>query len=269
MNNCNGFALRDAARKQQTPPRGATKHLARVRNRQWPHSNENCSLPTREALLNTSAAKSPNARAIAYPSTGCQIQLERRLLRQRGELCYTQARPNGRMSAPAATPARVAKSKGNMHCKNVRIFCSAQSQPNTRITAPAGTPTQWPQFGRQQIIAFLACADRNPKCAHGTETPSGQAFIWQVVIRSWQKPPRITTNHLARVRNTRRLMQTFAGRKRAEALLHAIAAKRPNCRASGYSSRLRRLYIACTSLHRLQRRNAPAGESKRRRNPKP
>jgi len=64
-------------------------------------------------------------------------------------------------------------------------------------------------------------------------------------------------------------MQSFAGRKRVEALLQSIAAKWPNCRASGYPTRLRRLHVACTSLQRLKRRNAPAGESKRRKNPKP
>ena len=180
------------------------------------------------------------------------------------------------MPAPSHTPARAAKPNRDADCianagssathkRGQMAECPRQRLPQRGLQNPkatciaktfgfllrtiatkyanhraSGYPDAVAAIWAYQIIAFLAFADRNPKRAHGTETPSGQTLIWQVVIRSLQKPPRITTNHLARVRNTGRLMQTFAGRKRAEALLHAIAAKWPNCCASGYPTRLQK-----------------------------
>ena len=157
---------------------------ARMRNRQWPHSNVCCSRPTRKALLHTSAAKWPNARASGYPSAGCKIQRQRI-----SHLLFANCNSITYSTRSACCLQKRSK------------FCCAQSRPNGRITAPAGTPTRWPKLERQQFIAFRALANRNPKCAHGTETPSGQALIWQVVIRSLRSHQELQESPSARAKH--------------------------------------------------------------------
>ena len=71
--------------------------------------------------------------------------------RRSGKLCCTQARPNGRITAPAGTPARLPKLKRGRRGK----LCCTEALPNGRITAPAGTPARLPKPKRQNILQLI------------------------------------------------------------------------------------------------------------------